>query len=344
MNAIPTELRDLAQWVIWRRETREGKPTKVPYRATGQGHAAVDNPATWASFEQAIQASAKADGIGFVFTAADPFVGVDLDNCCTDGRLHPKAAEVLLRLDSYSEFSQSGTGAHVIVRGQLNGTRNRTGKAPWGGGLEVYERGGFFCMTGDLIAGAPTSIEPRQAELDQVLEAVLPPSRPSAAAPVRPTVPALPDDAELLERARSARNGATFEGLWRGELNGHASRSEADLAFCSLLAFWAGPDPARIDRLFRSSGLMRDKWDTPAVNPLMGRRQSPVRSKGALSSSSRGSPPGRLLPLPGFPPFPPFPPRLIRGQSRQPRTAEGAGAGAVLPRQAQAAQERPRAP
>jgi hypothetical protein len=27
------------------------------------------------------------------------------------------------------------------------------------------------------------------------------------------------------------------------------------------LAFWTGPDPRRIDRLFRQSGLYRDKWE-----------------------------------------------------------------------------------
>ncbi len=33
------------------------------------------------------------------------------------------------------------------------------------------------------------------------------------------------------------------------------------MALCCLLAFWTGGDAQRVDRLFRQSGLMRDKWD-----------------------------------------------------------------------------------
>jgi primase-polymerase (primpol)-like protein len=33
------------------------------------------------------------------------------------------------------------------------------------------------------------------------------------------------------------------------------------MALCCLLAFWTGGNRAQIDRLFRQSGLMREKWD-----------------------------------------------------------------------------------
>ena len=69
------------------------------------------------------------------------------------------------------------------------------------------------------------------------------------------------DDRDLLDKASAASNGADFDALWRGDLSGHGSASEADLALCNHLAFWTGGDPARIDSLFRQSGLMRDKWD-----------------------------------------------------------------------------------
>ena len=69
------------------------------------------------------------------------------------------------------------------------------------------------------------------------------------------------DDAVLLDRARDARNGARFTRLWNGDWSGYASQSEADSALCFMLAFWTGRDAGRIDRLFRRSGLMRDKWE-----------------------------------------------------------------------------------
>jgi putative DNA primase/helicase len=69
-------------------------------------------------------------------------------------------------------------------------------------------------------------------------------------------------DQEIIDRARAARNGAKFATLFYGswEAAGYPSQSEADAALCSLLAFWAR-DEGQIDRIFRQSALMREKWD-----------------------------------------------------------------------------------
>jgi P4 family phage/plasmid primase-like protien len=69
------------------------------------------------------------------------------------------------------------------------------------------------------------------------------------------------DDHELIEKAKNAKNGAKFTALWDGLTDGYDSQSEADLALCCLLAFWTGGDPVAIDRLFRQSGLYREKWE-----------------------------------------------------------------------------------
>jgi putative DNA primase/helicase len=71
-------------------------------------------------------------------------------------------------------------------------------------------------------------------------------------------------DLELLDKARDAANGAKFAALfdrgdWQGE--GYPSQSEGDAALCNELAFYTGSDPGRIDSLFRTSRLMRDKWN-----------------------------------------------------------------------------------
>jgi len=73
--------------------------------------------------------------------------------------------------------------------------------------------------------------------------------------------PADLSDDELLERATSAANGEKFRRLWNGDIGGYDSHSEADMALCTLLAFWTGGDCGRMDRLFRESGLIREKWD-----------------------------------------------------------------------------------
>ena len=70
------------------------------------------------------------------------------------------------------------------------------------------------------------------------------------------------DDRELIQRAIGAKNGDTFDRLWRGDLTDvGGDDSRADWLLVLSLNFWTGGDAPRIDRLFRQSGLMRPKWD-----------------------------------------------------------------------------------
>jgi primase-polymerase (primpol)-like protein len=62
----------------------------------------------------------------------------------------------------------------------------------------------------------------------------------------------------LLERAHAARNGHRFGQLWAGCSEGYTSESEADMALCGMLAYWAAGDGAQVERLFRRSGLYRE--------------------------------------------------------------------------------------
>lgn len=297
-DAIPAELRERRQWVVWNYEERDGKQTKVPYQVgAAPRRAKASDPETWGTFTDAVETveiGGMAEGIGYVFASDDPYCGVDLDLCLSDGVLHPDAGAIIASLDSYTETSVSGEGAHVILKASVNGGRNRTGKTGWGGDFECYGKSRYFCFTGDHLRGTPTTIEQRQAQLDQVLGLVFPPKKQTAAIPSSPIEL---DDRELLDRALAARNGLAFERLWNGDSTGYASRSEADLALSGLLAFWTGPDPSRIDSLFRRSGLMREKWNerrgdstygaqTIAV-ALEGRTEfyEPPRPRSSLSST-----------------------------------------------------------
>ena len=69
------------------------------------------------------------------------------------------------------------------------------------------------------------------------------------------------DDPAVIEKASQARGGERFRQLWAGDASAYTSRSEADFALASKLAFWCGPDADRIERLMRQSGLVRPKWD-----------------------------------------------------------------------------------
>lgn len=258
----PAELAQRAQWVAWKLTPREGepKPTKVPYDARTGRLASTTDRSTWASFEEAAAFCAAHDwasGVGYVLSSDDPYVGVDLDACRDPqtGRLEPWARAIVKRLNSYTEISPSGTGLRIFVRGELPPHGRRKGH------IEIYSQARFLTITGDHYLAAPDTIQERATELLEWHHEIFgdPPEQRQNGHSAR--LPVLLADADLLLKARSATNGAKFWALWNGDYSAYGSQSEADLAMVDLLAFWTGPDPSRIDQLFRSSGLMRDKWD-----------------------------------------------------------------------------------
>lgn len=257
-DELPEALTARDQWVCWRAEERNGKPTKVPLNPETGGYASSTNPETWGTFEDAhASATEREYGLGFVFSKPDPFVGIDLDDCRDPetGRPDSFAKKVIRMLDSYTEVSPSGTGYHVIVEGRRPGKRSRRGN------VEIYDHARFFTVTGLHVEGMAKVIEGREEELDAVYaEHVAENATEDSRSTPRESSTTLSDSA-LLRRAHAAKNGEKFGQLWRGRTTGYASQSEADMALCCLLAFWTGGDTKRVDSLFRDSGLMREKWD-----------------------------------------------------------------------------------
>lgn len=259
IDAIPAELRERPQWVVWRREPRDGKPTKVPYSAQTLRRASVDDPGSWSPFEIALRRyrGGGFDGVGFVLCADDPYVGIDLDHAIDDeGVPAPWASEIIAALDSYTELSPSVRGFRIFVRARLPAVGNRRGP------VEMYDRRRYMTVTGWHVPGTPTTIERREDELRTVHERFVGVPRRPEPAPTGPKVEL--DDRELLMRALRAANGAKFALLWGGDTSAYGGDdSRADMAMASMLAFWTRRDPGRIDRLFRASALMREKWDRP---------------------------------------------------------------------------------
>ena len=241
----------------------------MPYQARRpQSKAATNDPTTWASYEDATAAAHNGDafnGVGFVFSEDDDFAGVDLDDSIdpATGQPKPWAERIIKRLNTYTEISPSGTGVKLFLRGRKPGTLCK--RSPYeDGAVEVYDVTHYFTVTMRHLAGTPETIEDRTDELAALYhEVFLPDTRkPRKAKPNGGG--AKGNDAALLTRARESRNGAKFSNLYdNGDTSAYGGDdSAADLALCDLLAFWTGPDPDRIDRLFRTSRLMRDKWDS----------------------------------------------------------------------------------
>jgi putative DNA primase/helicase len=257
-SALPPEMLQERRWVCWRYAERAGKITKIPVQPDGRP-AKSDDPRTWATWERASAAAARYGAVGVGFMLGEGWIGIDLDHCRDPqtGAIEPWAQAIVDRLRSYAEASPSGTGVHVLCRGALAPGRRRKGR------IEVYDSGRFFTITGKRLNDY--GVEDRTAELAELHAEVFGrngrQARPEAAG--RAAEAAVDtDDQELIRKACEAQDGGKFARLWAGQWQGeYASQSEADLALCSLLAFWTAGDAGRIDRLFRQSGLMREKWD-----------------------------------------------------------------------------------
>lgn len=260
LNNIPHELRIYRQWIVWRLELRkDAKPTKVPYQPWPNGHkASVTNPDDWGTFDQACSAPLTCveavapetplsqsgySGVGFVFTADDPFTGLDLDNTYGDTEAYNRQLKIYREFQSYSEVSPSGEGLHIIVKGKVPHGRRRAS-------IELYSNERYFTVTGNAINNVP--IAERQQLLDILFHQM-------GGAPEVHTYgedqEQKEDDDTILAQALNASNGDKFAKLLSGDWQSfYPSQSEADFAFVDIIAFYT-QNKQQIRRLFRASAL-----------------------------------------------------------------------------------------
>ena len=257
-ETIPDALRSMATWVVWRYQLNDTKKwTKVPYQCNRNRKASTTNAQTWASFDTAFAAYERGnyDGIGLVLT--DDIAGIDLDHVYSDGEIKAWARPVLDRFHgTYVEHSPGGEGLRIFCRGKVA----HSGKAGPNNNLEVYDKKSprYLTVTGHRLsdAGAVISMQPALDWLHEEFFA----EKPNGEKHAEPGEPRTDDDA-VIERARTAKNGEKFAALFAGDTSPHSGDDSAtDMALCCILAFWTR-DAAQIDRIFRRSSLMRDKWD-----------------------------------------------------------------------------------
>lgn len=242
---IPAELKGLAQWVCWH------GADKIPKNPHTGGNAKSNDPKTWGSFEEAVNACAafSFDGLGFMF--GNGYFGVDLDSCLDDTDFCDEFVETL---QSYAEISVSGKGLHIICKGKLPSGAKRRGR------VEMYSEARYFICTGNIYNPQYTAVVDCTETIKVLHNKYLPPM--TARTEANGYIALELDDQTVIDKARSCKTGGLFSLLYQGAWQGaYKSQSEADLAFCNQLAFWTGRNAAQMDRLFRASGLMRPKWD-----------------------------------------------------------------------------------
>lgn len=267
---VPVELKTLRRWVCFKVEGMEnGKTTKRPYNAINGKLARVNDELTWSTFDIALKGCSKykCDGIGFILGCG--IFGIDLDNHVDENGVAPMtdeefkefSTEFIETLDSYTELSQSGKGIHIICQGKLpTGPRRK-------GCVEMYDSGRFFAFTGNAIKNIP--IMNREEEIKPLYEKHInvktsfeaPVSTPRYSSTERQELKL--SDSEIINAALASRQGGEFYKYYHdGDISSNNNdASSADMSFCNMLAFWCNGDEQQMDRIFRSSALMRDKWD-----------------------------------------------------------------------------------
>jgi putative DNA primase/helicase len=209
-----------------------------------------NDPSTWLSFDEAVS---KGRGAVCFALDGDGLVALDLDDCIDDGgKLHPNARKIINLCPSYTEISLSGHGLHVFGFAKLPFAGRKKGV------IEIYGANRFIAVTGNTFEDRH-ELKCIQAGIDILIRRFFT-ERKQPVMP-RPRMTSNLDDRALLDRITQSPQGDKFMRLWKGDISGYPSHSEADMALCRILAFWTGGDRARIDALFRQSGLMRAKWD-----------------------------------------------------------------------------------
>lgn len=286
-DELPTELRPLKQWVLWRyvwkwrnEEQTEGTWAKIPMRPDGTP-ASSTNPEDWSTFDTVVlaynQREAYFSGIGFVFTRNSGYVGIDLDGCIewveVDGVLCPVFGNLIKRTlakipETYIEYSPSRTGAHFIVKAN---PKQAIKYQTEDGDIEIYAEGRYFTMTGDVIDSAP--VADATEAVDEIVSIILGERNQASPQPAEATsianVPmAYLSIEERLEIAlHHAANSEQIKKLFDGDISDYKTaenegRSEADMALCRYLAFYAEGNPTLLIEMMMRSALVRPKWNS----------------------------------------------------------------------------------
>lgn len=254
------ELKNTKQWIC--------HLNKVPKSPLYNGNASPTDSATWGTYEQAVEACKKYgySGIGFVFTAETDFCGIDIDHCISEnGEIHKNALDILSTMDSYAEISPSGTGIHIIYRGKVHEEwkKKKTNALDKGIHLEMYQKDRYFTVTENRLNDL--DVNERESHAELIYKAYMADEKKAVEKPVenKPKIKSLTvTDKDIIDKAMNSNSGMKFARLFNGDTSDYDNDdSRADMAFCSMLAFWCNKDIAMMDRIFRQSKLMRSKWD-----------------------------------------------------------------------------------
>lgn len=284
------ELKQRKQWlnyVLIRRP--DGSCSKPPVNPFSLKNGNTQDPEQWTDYKTASANIGKMatvkqgeaihtviiSGTGVIMNGG--YVGIDLDHVLKDGEIIAPFVEKLLAMfDTYTEISVSGTGLHLFMyaddllqdlgrKYSVDGDGNLKKDGPFEIEIYAYRTGGrYLTVTENVFYDRPIN----QGKTEDLLKVYrcYEQERNRDKAPVNsPPVGSSyfdeEDDRTVLDKAFSGKFGDRTRRLYDGDWNGYSSQSNADQALVNDLCYWCNGRVDQIDRIFRTSGLMRKKWD-----------------------------------------------------------------------------------
>ena len=313
LRALPAAMQALPQWLLWRLvEIEPGKkPRKVPFYVSGRKRSGSQGDerdrAELKTFDVALAelAHGRYEGLGFAFLPGDGLIGIDIDGAISDdGVVSERCQSIIDACISYTEYSPSGKGVHIIVAGSSETFKDNSI------GLEVFCGRQFFTCTGRRWPGAPADVAPiAEATLRRLKATVQTARKGKAAVPVQTFAPTpateliakledalrfispdLPhDDWVVVGMALKQALGDTGQALWeywsskgakaagsdlirskwasfRGA-GGRGTVTEASIFKMAMQAGWKPPRPPKAPQTRPDGDSRPEPEDEPALKP-----------------------------------------------------------------------------
>lgn len=281
-------------WGVWGWGLSNGRWTKVPfvgYKMPGK----TDVPEMWQYYDDMVKLQKKyrnheehkgLKGLSLILRPRenddDMVLGaIDIDALDKEkGIRNPLEGEILdMFRGTYYEASPSGTGYHILFnmdrrriplnsRGEPAYKQKNDDRE-----LEIYigtATNRYMTLTGKQASESDEITDQTENVLTFIDRYMKKDLRTKVLGKTRERLPDVHyreplDDGDIKARLKEARKGIKGEefcALYDSGVIPHGqSHSEADWMLLRHLVYWLGPDPAAIDKAFRASGLMREKWN-----------------------------------------------------------------------------------
>ena len=242
------------------------KDDKRPYSAKTKYRIDITNKMHYSNFEIAcncVKNNPDIEGIGFVFgydeNKGHNYCGLDIDDCINEqGKIHPKALELIEMLDTYTEISRSGKGIHCLFIAEKQGGICKNNNLDFCKCLELYDKGRYFALTGNIIRNK--DIEYRQEQCSRIYDMYFKHKEIKA-----PVITKKPESDLNKSYGNDYLNyifekDSKFQKYWNRQIT-ITDESSSDLSFIAKLAYWLDDNPELIKKWFYMSPYYMGKDD-----------------------------------------------------------------------------------